>query len=146
VRSLDAERREDVGGSEPAGELERLTIELNSQAGRPDHADVFERAVPLAPLDEVRRRDDASCLIPAGFVDRDDAVRIPIGKRLQHDPADDAEDGGSGADAKRQGDQRGNGEPRCPRKRAERKAEITCEVADHEGLDERSLARVGRSC
>ncbi len=66
----------------------------------------FERSALVVQVVEIRRRDQASAL-SAGLRNhpqRDDAVRVAIGERLQKHRVDDAEHGRIGADTERHHD------------------------------------------
>ena len=64
--------------------------------------------------------------------DRHDAIGVAIGQRLEHDAANDAEDGGGGADAQRQREHRRNGESRRAQKGAEGEAQVLDQVGHQE--------------
>ena len=97
-----------------------------AQSRRADHPEVLERSRPLAPGDEVGLRDDVAADVPAriGFPDRDDAIGIAIRQRLEHHAADDAQGRRGGADAKRERQNRGNGESRRAHERPQREPQI----------------------
>ncbi len=60
---------------------------------------MFERLRALAPGNEVGGRDNVAIAAAICFPDRDNPIRVGVRQGLQHDGADDAEDGGCRADA-----------------------------------------------
>ena len=53
-----------------------------------------------------------------------------VGKRIEHDVAQDAVDDGDGADAERERDRRREGEPGCPRQRADAVTDISPQILE----------------
>ena len=140
-RGLHPERGEHVRRRQQAGDLFGLTVQHHVDPRRTDHAEVVERFVALAPRHEIRRCDHvARVAVEAVLPDHDDAVRIGIRQRLEHDAADDAEDRGGCADPERQRQHGRNGKARRAQKRPHGKAQV---LHQHEGLDAAKCATVG---
>ena len=118
------------------GNFLRLTVEDDVQPRRADHAEVLERPVALPPRDEVAGADHVARPVAADVVlpDRDDALGVAIGQRLEHHAADDAEDGGGGANPERQRQHRRNGEAWRAEERADGEAKVLEEIALHMSL------------
>ena len=90
------------------------------------HAAVGEGLALLA-VGEVERWplvDPVPAETRRGVPDPDQAVRLRVRQRLQEHAADDAEDGGVGADPDRQGDDGDGGEQRCASEAADGVAEL----------------------
>jgi hypothetical protein len=62
--------------------------------------------------------------------DSDKPIRTGIGQRTEQDSMDDAEDGGVGADAEREGADDDRGEARCAPERAHRESGVLPEVVE----------------
>lgn len=77
----------------------RLTVDDHGQRLRTGHAQVFERLRALAPGNEVGGRDDVAIAAAIRLPYGNNPIRVGVRQRLQHDRADDAEDGGCRADA-----------------------------------------------
>ena len=71
-------------------------------------------------------REDGILDADAGraLADVDEAILVAVDERPQQDAADDAEDGGVGADAERQGEDDGDGQALDPGERPQGEAEI----------------------
>ena len=89
----------------------------------PNALSVLTRALQVAELGhrEVRVLDaDAA----RALADVDQPVLVAVGERPQQHAADDAEDGGVGADAEREREDDGDGQALDPGERPQREAEI----------------------
>ena len=71
--------------------------------------------VVLLPVEKVERRDAVALAARRLLEHADDAVGVRVGQRLQQQSVDEAEDGGVGADAERERQQRHGRESRAPR-------------------------------
>ena len=79
----------------------------------------------------------------AAVHERDDARRIAVWRRLQHDRPDDAEDRDVGADAERQGDDRGGGESWRAAQQPERVTDVATECPDPRARRRRTVVGAG---
>src|SRR6202012_5519271 len=68
--------------------------------------EVLEDGVLLFPIQVIERGDSIGSPVRTLLHDAHDAIRVGVGQRVQQDSVDEAEDGGVGADAQRQGQQR----------------------------------------
>ena len=111
----------------------RLAEANHRELNRGKVAERVERADARAQVLDLRHREDRVLDPPAGraLADIDEPIFIAIDQRPQENPADDAEDGGIGADAERQGDDHCDGQPLDPGERPESKANIGDEAHNH---------------
>ena len=130
---LDPERREHLRGSGQSDHFLRDTVEHHAQTRGSDHAQMEKRLVPLAPGNEIRRRDDVAGPVPSRVVlpDCDDAIGVAIGEGLEDHAAHDGEDRRGGANAERQCEDGRDGKAWGPEKRANREAEVLKEGFSH---------------
>jgi hypothetical protein len=145
---LDTKGLQCRGRSREAGDFFGLPVEDHIEPRRPRHAEVLERAIALAPRHEVCRRDNVARPVARDvvFPDDDKAIGIRIGQRLENHAADNAENGGGGADAQCQREDRGDGEPRRAQERANGKPQILEKIALHVLFDGPKEPTVGSIC
>ena len=110
----DAEEREQAGGRHgPANALRPVAVGqislFTAGCGHQGKDIVLRR-----PIDIVAGRDGTTRRAAAagGLRQHHDSFRIGIGKRMKQDTVNDAEDGAGAGDAEREGDKRGESEPR----------------------------------
>ena len=120
-----------------AHRVERLDapvgVELELRGGVP--GDRCEGARAVAPVVERRSREIRRFLLAGEFtpsVEDDQPRRVAVGERPQQDAVDEAEDGGVGADAERERQDRRRREPRRPQEREEGVANFECRILNDE--------------
>ena len=107
-RSVHSHARKHISRDLRTDEALGLAISSQVETLAAIDADVFERAVLLAPVDEVRIRDRHPFQLRAAFTQDDQALGIGVGKRAKQQGArvrarhTDAEDRRIGSDAKSQ--------------------------------------------
>ena len=98
----------EIGRDERRAELLRIAVAgERDRAARPDAADLRERRRPLADVAEVGTRERSARIAEP---DECQPVGVAIRQRLDQHRVDDAEDGGVGADAEREGEKNDRGE------------------------------------
>ena len=119
-RGLDAEDVEVVRRDARAAQLDRVAHarERGAAAGLGRHE--VEHGVVLLPVEKVQRGDAVALAARRLLEHAHDAVGVRVGERLQQQSVDEAEDGGVGADAERERQQRHDGESRTPRQGSHR--------------------------
>jgi hypothetical protein len=101
----NAEDRHQLGGHERGVDAARLIGCAEVDRASPVAADVLEGLVPLAELEELRRRHPELIEAESGELarDEDQPACVRIRQRLEQDAVDDAENRGIGANPERQG-------------------------------------------
>jgi hypothetical protein len=128
---LNAKRGEDIGRRREAGDLLGPAVQHDVETGGPDHAEVLEGPVALAPRKEIGRPNHVARPIPprVALPDRDDPLRVAVRQRLEHDTADHAVDGGGRADPERQRQHGRDGKPRRANEPARGETKVLHQIA-----------------
>ena len=118
---------------DPGADDARLAEADHGELDRGEVAERVERPDARAEVLDFRHGEDRVLDPDAGraLADVDQAIFVAVDERPQEDAADDAEDGGIGADAERQGDDHCDGQALDPGQRPEREAEIGDEAHTH---------------
>ncbi len=102
----------------------RLAARDQRRHPRAHHRELLEAAAPLAPVEHGREADVAREPLGVAIADGHEPLGIRIRQRAQEDGVDHGEDGGVGADAERQRDQRRGGEAGRAPQHAEAVAQV----------------------
>jgi hypothetical protein len=87
----------------------------------------------LGEVSQARRRQGVALRRRTGRPQKDEPIRVVKRQRPQQHGVDDAEDGGVGADPEPERQERDNGEPRAPAKRAQRIDQIATKISPWHG-------------
>ena len=156
--------RPSAGATPSSGKNDADTSCIGTSSGSPlpghrglerhaDGGEILERALHLAPVNEVAWRDHVVLPVARDVVlpDDDQPLGILVGKRLQEQRVDHAEDRGVRADADGEGADRDRGEPRRaqeqPRAVAQVPPDVTTSFGPQSARADRSSAarRAGSS-
>jgi len=124
-----AQHREQVCRGPHARHVERLAAAGERVPQLPERCHRRHRTRLLLPVEERERRDQIGAAVRILFPQHHQARRVLVGELVQQDGLDHAEDGGVGADAEHQREDRHRRERRLPSQRAKGVADIADQVA-----------------
>ena len=107
---LGAKQREKIGSHSRDFHLFGLARARHGSVGHPDAGNFFERARILAHLQQLVIGSGRAAFFGEAGPNNGEAVGVRVGQRFQQDAMHHAEDGGVGANADREGDDRGQRE------------------------------------